>query len=545
MASTGADDSSPVKLPAVGPVPITFSSGRQIDFAVNDLSEFGIGEGILETPDIPVGEFISVKAAVGSHNPITVSRPSLTLDPVIGTISAEQVARYREQSIASSKGRGAAGVVGAAYGGVQGGLSGGVAGGAIGAGIGSVLGPLGALVGGGIGAFAGAAYGARQGGIAGGHAGEAVYDFLAGDFSGDFDLTARLDQGQVRGAIGLHYTPFLRLTLGATGFQWLARIFAELQTVMNLTARATIALSGSTVVLHFRDGELVRTVFTLTPAATLDLDLVAQARLRLGGSFLNILEESAGRSDSLLSGEYTTGEFPLFSIGGTIGAQTALTFAKGSPMEVLNHHLTAAQGGVRERFVTGLRGSGPQIPLLKRRAPLDEKSRTGLNPNQAILMDWHKPADWYPDYLTRPSATRRAERILKFPHQTYDNGLAMGVDDWPYEGRKLIYRGGDEPRGRGVARFMRELREEGITLEDDLAYKADIDHVIDWAFSGADDETNLWPLESSANRSAGTTQNRFQQVWWANGPGEEPRQTKIEDVPTGRHFEIASIRAPD
>jgi hypothetical protein len=159
-------------------------------------------------------------------------------------------------------------------------------------------------------------------------------------------------------------------------------------------------------------------------------------------------------------------------------------------------------------------------------------------------MAWHKPADWYPDYLTRPSAEGRGEKIAKFPHHTYDNGLAMGVDYWPYEGMKVQYRGGEEPRGAGVARFMADLKEEGIELDRDLAYQADIDHVVDWAFNGADDATNLWPLERGANRSAGTTQNRFQKVWWAADKGQQPRYTAIEEVPTGRWFEIESLRSP-
>lgn len=57
--------------------------------------------------------------------------------------------------------------------------------------------------------------------------------------------------------------------------------------------------------------------------------------------------------------------FPLFSIGRAIGAQTWFTFAKGSPMEILAHHLTATEGATRERFIAGLRASGPQIPLLE------------------------------------------------------------------------------------------------------------------------------------------------------------------------------------
>ena len=524
--SVTADENAPVQLPREGPLVVTFSSARQLDFEVNDLSEFGLGEGVLETPEIPVGEFITVKAAIGSDNPITLRRPTLTLDPVIGSISAAEIGKYRADVASSHATRTTLGAIAAGVGGIVGGLGG--------------LGASGVLGAAGVQATGVPRWAAEQGGLAAGRTMDTLYDF----FHGDFDVTARLDQGQVHGELELHYTPFLRLTLGAAGLQWLARLSAELQTAMNLTARATIALSGSSVVLHFGNGELVRTVFTVAPAALLGVDLVAQARLKLAGSFLNILEESAGRDESLLSGEITTDPFPLFSIGGAIGAQTWFTFAKGSPMEILDHHLTATEGATRERFIAGLRASGPQIPLLKRRAPLDEKSRTGLTEADAIVMAWHKPAEWYPPYLTWLSASGRDLKIPKFPNKWYEGpGLWLGVDDWPYIGKKLMYRGGEEREG-GVGRFRRELQEADIIVEDQLAYQADIDHVIDWAFGGPDDESNLWPLERTANRSAGTTQNRFQKVWWAPKADEQPRRTKIEEVPIGRYFEIGSIRPP-
>lgn len=178
----------------------------------------------------------------------------------------------------------------------------------------------------------------------------------------------------------------------------------------------------------------------------------------------------------------------------------------------------------------------------------DEKARTGLTDKDPILMAWHKPAEWYPDCLYRPnsmSGRGRGQKIWKYPNKTYDNGFSAGVTHWPYEGMKLQYRGGEEPRGSGVKKFMRELEEEGIELAGDLAYEVDIDHVIDWAFCGVDGEgvnENLWPLYRSANRSAGTTQNRLQKVWWAESKGAKPRRTPIEEVPRQRWFQIKSIK---
>ena len=511
---------------------MVFSSGGQLTFDMGDLSEFGLGEGVLETPEIPVGEVISVKAAMGSQSPVTLDKPTLTLSPVVGTISAAEVAKYRAEQASSDETRSTVGSVAAGVGGIVGGIVGGVVGGA----VGSAVGPAGTIAGG----AAAGKWGAEQGGAAAG----AAADWLFDAFRGDFDLTAHLDQGEITGALGLHYEPFVRLSLGVTGFQWLASISAELLTKMDMAAATTIGLAGSNVVLHFSDGRLQRTNFTLEPAASLNLDLVAEARLRLVGSLLNILEDTAGRDQPVLSGSYTSEPFHLFSVGGAIDAQTSFEFSKGSRMSVLEQQITAATNGVRDQFTAGLRGSGRSMPFVKRRLDLDEMSRTGESKRRPILMDWHKPSEWYPRSLTRPSPDGRGEEIRMYPHKVYDNGLAMGVSFWPGKGTTLEFRGGEEPKGGAVAQFKRELQEEGIDLEGDLAYKADIDHVVDWAFSGPDDATNLWPLESGANRSAGVTQNRQQKVWWAKSDAAEPQKTAIEEVPRGRWFVIDRVRNP-
>lgn len=533
IAAPSADESAPVKLPPQGGLTVAFSSGREMGAELNDLSEFEFGQGKLETGDIPVGEFISVSAEIGSHNPITLRQPKLALSPVVGTISAAEVAKNKSEEAKSAERRVEVGAVAAAAGGIGGGLQGAIWGAAAGT---LALGPLGTVAG----ALYGAKKGAEAGGALAGKAADSVYEA----FKGDFDVIAHLDKGSVEASIGLHYTPFIRLSLGATGFQWVASISAELITGMDLIAKATFGLAGSNITLHFRDGSLVRTVFTLTPTATLGLQLTAEGRLKLKGSFLNVLEETAGRDKALISGEYITGQFPLFDIEGFVGATTEFQFAKGSAMDVLSKNVKAGKDGTRAALIKGLRASGTSLPFLKKPAPLNERSRTGLADKDAILMEWHKPADWYPEYLYRPSKSGRGEQILMYPNLTYDNGFSAGVEFWPYPGKKLQYRGGEEPRGSGVRKFMRELQEEGIELDRDLAYKADIDHVIDWAFYGPDDETNLWPLNSSANRSAGTTQNRFQKVWWAESKGAEPKRTPIEEVPHQRWFEIKSIKSP-
>ena len=214
-------------------------------------------------------------------------------------------------------------------------------------------------------------------------------------------------------------------------------------------------------------------------------------------------------------------------------------------MDVLGKKVKAAKNATRAELIRGIRMAGPRLPFMKKAGALNEKSRTGMSREEAILMEWHKPSDWYPHYLYRPSKRGgRGEQIAFFPHKIYDNGFGAGVDFWPTEGMKLLYRGGDEPRGGGVKKFTRELQEEGIELDSDLPYETDIDHVIDWAFGGDDNALNLWPLHRGTNRSAGTTQNRTQYVWWAQDKASAPQRTPIEQVPHGRWFEIKTIKDP-
>ncbi|MBQ0826651.1 hypothetical protein [Streptomyces tagetis] len=521
---------------------VVFSSGRQIAFEIGDFSEFGLGEGQIKTPEIPVGEFVSATATIGSHNPIMLIQPTLTLDPVIGWISAEEVARNRADEAESAESRTRVGAFAAAAGGIAGGLAGMTLGGAVGTVAGALLGPAGVLGGRVIGAGVGAKRGAEAGGALAGNIGESLYDL----FHGDFDVTAQLKESRLSGKVGLRYTPFVRLSFALTGFEWLAKASVELQTVMYVTAAASFGMSGG-ITLRFRDGKLVRSVFTLNPSASLALSLEAEARLKLVGSLLNIMEESAGRGPSLFDGEYTTPTFHLFDMDTVIGAEGAFTFAKGSPMEILGRNIRLPAGAAADLFGGGLKKGGRNIPVAKRLGALavkkrdaeDDISRTGKTKGGAILMVWYKSADWYPRYLTRPSVRGRQEKISMFPHHVYDNGLAMGVDFWPHEGMKFRYRGGVS-RGSGMSRFKRELEAEGIELGRDLAYKADIDHVVDLAFDGPDDETNLWPLYESRNRGAGSV-HRTQKVWWTPEKGDPPQKTALEKVPTGRWFEIKKM----
>jgi hypothetical protein len=126
-----ADEAADVHLPATGTgdLSVTFtSSARELSLDVNDLSEFELGVGKLETGPIPIGEFISLEATLGSQTPITLTKPKLTLLPVIGTITAAETARARKNDAAQSSIKSAVGTYAAVWGGIAGGLLGSTAG---------------------------------------------------------------------------------------------------------------------------------------------------------------------------------------------------------------------------------------------------------------------------------------------------------------------------------------------------------------------------------------------------------------------------------
>lgn len=516
------DETDPVKLPTDGVsdlyVWIT-SAPRTLTLDVPDLSEFNLGVGKLETDPIPVGDFISLQATLGAETPLTLTRPAISLLPVRGKISAGEAAAARDKDAVQSFMAHSAGAQAAMVGGVLGGIFGGL-----------------------FNPHSDDRANAGAGGKFLGNAAENLVNF----FGGDRHVRLTLDQGRIEANVGLRYAPFLTLAVSVTGVSWLVDVAATLQTQLMLDALAHIDLSGSSIDLQFHDGVLVRTVFTLTPSAGLGLRLAANGQLRLGATLLPIYKpgDGPGVDPGVLHGEIVSPVFELFDpFEAAMEGGFALTMAKGSPGEVLGKRLRGKPGGVRGAFVKGLKGSGGKFPFGFDRKDLDRRDRTGQTRGDAIPMTWFKPAEWYPDHLTMPADKQgNKRRMRKFPHTSYD-GVWLGVDQWPFEGMPLRYIGGVE-RNASVEAYRKLLTDNGIELGEQLAYTADIDHVIDVAFSGEDAEENLWPLNASANRSAGVTQNRMQQVWWAPDKDKPPRLTKLEDVPPQRWFVIRDIVDP-
>jgi len=59
------------------------------------------------------------------------------------------------------------------------------------------------------------------------------------------------------------------------------------------------------------------------------------------------------------------------------------------------------------------------------------------------------------------------------------------------------------PRGGTVGGFNNELKAWGYNRNDNVAPPTDADHVLELQLGGPDDVSNIWPLNSSINRSSG------------------------------------------
>ena len=125
---------------------------------------------------------------------------------------------------------------------------------------------------------------------------------------------------------------------------------------------------------------------------------------------------------------------------------------------------------------------------------------TGLTPLDPIPMVWYKPVvdDWYPPVITLGGHGYDRDTPTTLPR-----GEPIGVDArfWPRAGKKmqlLPTLGGDKR-----SQFRSVLQGYGF---DWTGLQAD--HVQDLEWSGDDDFPNLWPMDQSANMSAGARNNQ-------------------------------------
>lgn len=167
---------------------------------------------------------------------------------------------------------------------------------------------------------------------------------------------------------------------------------------------------------------------------------------------------------------------------------------------------------------------------------------TGLTPLDPILIKWFKPrvGDYYPTEIVLDGHVYGRDE----PRSTMPRGEPIGVEGryWPHNGKimQLI----PETRGPGAERFRAVLARYGFSWAGLQA-----DHVQDIEFGGPDDSefVNLWPMDSSANTSAGARTNGQQITFCISTGTPVPYTGTFADakrsVPSiyGRYFMIISV----
>jgi hypothetical protein len=197
---------------------------------------------------------------------------------------------------------------------------------------------------------------------------------------------------------------------------------------------------------------------------------------------------------------------------------------------------TAAASTAASTTATAI-GVGVAATTLSSDSPEEQQScqfPTGLTPLDPIPITWFKvwTPDYYPPFIEIGGHTYDRDN----PAQQLPHGEPIGVSASyrPYLGKTVQL----DPmeRGPNADRFRAVTGRYGF---DWAGLQAD--HVQDLQWSGDDDFNNLWPLDASANLSAGPRQNDFQVVTFCDTPRGPQRtmslrQMKAAAGPTSQYY---------
>lgn len=160
--------------------------------------------------------------------------------------------------------------------------------------------------------------------------------------------------------------------------------------------------------------------------------------------------------------------------------------------------------------------------------------------NDPIPMTWFKPLSFYPRELRLFGISYPRDQVTPL-----DSRDSLGVPYWPSQHSDPIQKTtspGDrkEPSRAESERFKR------VVLNEDGNFRWDIyspDHVLDLAFGGQDDFSNIWPMDRQMNALAGTWHSQ-QPACYRNSPKGKPIPTSISQVPKGKWFKLTKVRSP-
>ncbi len=179
--------------------------------------------------------------------------------------------------------------------------------------------------------------------------------------------------------------------------------------------------------------------------------------------------------------------------------------------------------------------------------PVPASAPTGLSCADAIHMRWFKPLDIYPSPITLDGDTYQmtVPKAAPPPDTATDIGVAQPF--LPSLGKCLELN--PQPRVGNQGRFRNLLTRHKYDFSKPTPQQAD--HVQDVFWNAPDRFDNLWPLDSFKNQSAGSRQNLFQEIEFADTPGgpkqvmtlKEFKATKWAPDPTHarRFFKIGEI----
>jgi hypothetical protein len=167
---------------------------------------------------------------------------------------------------------------------------------------------------------------------------------------------------------------------------------------------------------------------------------------------------------------------------------------------------------------------------------------TGLSKKDPIGMRWLKPRvdDYYPKRLNLTHGVYGRDDPSNPRKLPLGQPLGVPMRYWPRIGK--IMQLTKEERGIKASQFKATLKDNGF---DWAGFSPD--HVQDLDWEGPDEFENLWPMDSNANRDAGSEQNQNQRVTYCErkkGPpvvAQTLRAFKMSPGHYGRYFVITTV----
>ncbi len=164
---------------------------------------------------------------------------------------------------------------------------------------------------------------------------------------------------------------------------------------------------------------------------------------------------------------------------------------------------------------------------------------SGKSKEDPIPFVWFKHEHYYDKKINLPrlgfaNIERNDQQPLPLNFDGHEMKLGIKEKYWPHEGK--IFQFIPTDRGNKVSQFRDILSSFGYDWAG-----LDADHVQDLKYEGRDHESNIWPMDNSANRSAGARQNS-QIVIYKNDAGNIVPIDVGNMILAGRFFKIIRIQ---